>query len=429
MTIQSQTFAEHRSGAAEVQAPVCHSCGEGKLVEFLDIGDTALANGLVASDELGTPDPQFPLRLGFCPNCSMVQLMDIVPPGMMFSNYLYVSSISATLRDHLTELADTMCRSLSLDSDSFVVDVGCNDGTLLAAFAAHGTKTLGVDPAANLAHLAAENGIEVKTAFFDPVVAREIRDIHGPADLVTATNVFQHIPDQDGFFTALDTLLADDGTFVFESHYLQDLLDQCAFDTIYHEHVFYLALTPLISVFSRHGFRVVDVERLPIHHGQMCVSVRRSSTAAPSSDQAERIQALLDAEREGGLHTLAPYLRFAEAANECRIELRRLVAELRDDGRSIAGYGAPAKASTLLAFSGLTKKELPYIVDLSPLKQGMFMPGSRIPVVPVDRIREDRPDYLIILAWNFADEIKSQLSWYRDAGGQLITPVPMPRIE
>ncbi len=403
----------------------CLACTAGRLVEFLDLGRTALANNFVSKERLGAPDLLCPLRLGFCERCAMVQLLDVAPPPAMFNTYLYISSVSETLKRHLGELAEALCGRLALSAGSLVVDVGCNDGTLLAAFAARGMRTLGVDPAANVAPLAAHRGVTTVTAFFSQAVARRIRETLGPAMLVTATNVYQHVPDQEEFLRGLELLLAERGTFVFESHYLQDLLDQCAFDTVYHEHVFYFALLPLTRMLGRLGFKIVDVERLPVHHGQLRVMVARRSDPRPASP---RVEALLAEERARGLDTIESYRRFAEAVAKCRSQLRALIEELRGRGARLAGYGAPAKGNTLLSFCGLGVEQLPYIVDLSPLKQGLYTPGTRIPVVPIERLRHDPPDYLLVLAWNFAEEIMAQLSWFRRAGGRFILPVPVPTV-
>jgi 2-polyprenyl-3-methyl-5-hydroxy-6-metoxy-1,4-benzoquinol methylase len=403
----------------------CLACDANEVVEFLDLGRTGLANNFVASEALSQPDPLFSLRLGFCKKCAMVQLLELAPPAEMFSHYLYMSSVSSTLRQHLANLANTLVDRWNLSDKDLVVDVGSNDGTLLSCFQARGPQILGVDPARNLAALARKKGVTVKNAFFNSTTAREIAKEYGKVRLLTATNVYQHIPNQSDFLKGLDLVLEEKGTFVFESHYLQDLLDQCAFDTVYHEHVFFFSLTSIGRLLEQNGFMVTDVTRLPIHHGQIRVTVHRKSATVPVETSVTK---LLDEERARGLLDKKIYFQFAEQVKECRKQLNATLKGLKDSGKTVVGYGAPAKAVTLLSFCEITQKEIPYIVDLNPLKQGRFTPGHRIPIVGVDELRKNRPDYLILLAWNFADEIMNQLSWFREAGGKFIIPVPVPRI-
>jgi len=403
----------------------CLACFEEGVEEFLNLGKTALANQFIQENKLGVPTPEFPLRLGFCANCGMVQLMDLADPPEMFSHYLYISSVSSTLKDHLSELAHTLCQKYSLNGQHFAVDIGSNDGTLLAAFQSNEVRILGVDPASNLVSLASEKNIETMNAFFGEESARKILEQYGPANIITATNVFQHIPDQRDMLRGLDILLAENGVFVFESHYLQDMVEQCAFDTVYHEHVFYFSILPLRRHFHRHGFRIVDVERLPIHHGQIRVTVVRDSSPIQTN---ERVMQLEADEKAKGYHTIKPFLQFAKQANKCRSQLVDLINSLLQQGKRIAAYGAPAKGNTLLASCDLSSNQLIYIVDRSPLKQGLFTPGTHIPIVPVEKLKTDPTDFLLILAWNFVEEITAQLQWYSNSGGRFILPVPVPKI-
>ncbi|HWQ52556.1 MAG TPA: class I SAM-dependent methyltransferase [Bryobacteraceae bacterium] len=412
---------------AETKSAACLVCGGRSLSLFLDLGATALANKFLSSEELACPEPTYPLRVAFCPDCTHVQLLDRVPPAAMFANYLYVSSASETLKRHFDELSALLIEREKPGHGDLVVDIGCNDGTLLAAFrrnAPEGVRTLGVDPAENLEGFTRDLGIERYTGLFTSDSARKIRERWGEAAVITATNTFPHIQDLHDFAAGITELLAPNGVFVIEAHYLPDLLKQTAFDTVYHEHVSYWALRPMMRLFEQHGLRVMDAERLPIHHGQLRVYVKRQGQGEPSPNVA----ALLDRESAEGLDRLETYRAFAQKVERLKTELLGKLAELQAQGKSVVGYGAPAKGTTLLNYLELGPANLAYIVDKSRLKQGLFVPGVRIPVVPTERLLEDRPDFVLLLAWNFQEEIIEQQVEYRKLGGRFITPVPEVRV-
>jgi cyclopropane fatty-acyl-phospholipid synthase-like methyltransferase len=404
--------------------PACIACGGADTEIFMDLGATPLANKFLAPDELGNPEPSFPLRVAFCPACGHVQLADIVEPPAMFDHYLYVSSASSTLENHLMSLAERVRARMDLKQDDFVIDIGANDGTLLSGFLKGGQRVLGVEPAANLRPLAEKRGVAVDNSYFGAATARRLRAAHGRAKVVTATNVFPHIPVLADFIAGLDEMLAPDGIFVLEAHYLQDLLDAAAFDTVYHEHCSYWAVRPMIALFARHGFEVVDVERLPIHHGQLRAWIRRKGVEAPSPRVAE----LSADEERRGMNTIAPFQALAEQAKRIRVELGALLDKLKAEGKHVVGYGAPAKGTTLLSYLDIRADRIEWIADRSPLKQGRFTPGTRIPIVPAERILAEKPDYVLLLAWNFIDEIVAQLAEYRAGGGRFIRPVPKVEI-
>jgi cyclopropane fatty-acyl-phospholipid synthase-like methyltransferase len=311
-----------------------------------------------------------------------------------------------------------------LGASDLVMDIGCNDGTLLQGFKRHGVRTLGVDPAENLARLAEGAGIDRYVEFFTATTAQEILRRWGRASAITTTNTFPHIPALHDFLNGIERVLAPGGVFVIEAHYLMDLLDSGAFDTVYHEHVSYWALAPMQRLFAGHGMQVVDVERLPIHHGQLRIFVQRRGEGAIQP----RVDALLQLERRRGLDRFETYQHFAEQAHRIKCQLRELLSRLARQGKRIAGYGAPAKASTLLGFAGVGPEHVAYIADKSPLKQGRYMPGVHLPIVSPSRILEDPPDYLLLLAWNFVDEILAQQDAFRQRGGRFIMPVPEARI-
>jgi len=402
----------------------CIVCGGESVEQFLDLGETALANKFLTEDELDTPEPTYPLRVGFCHGCGHVQLTERVPPSAMFEDYLYLSSASDTLRSHLYELSDIVVTRHDLTPDDLVIDIGCNDGTLLLGFARHGVRTLGVDPARNLAELAEHSGIDRFVGFFDSHSSREIVDRWGHASVITATNTFPHIPELHDFMDAIGRALAPGGAFVIEAHYLVDMLEQGAFDTIYHEHVSYWALGPMQTLFERHGMQAVHAERLPIHHGQLRITVQRQG----EGDVDSSVDRILERERELEIDRFSTYEAFAGETHRIKQELNETVATLLHDHNRVVGYGAPAKGSTLLSFLELGPDKISYIVDRSPLKQGRYTPGSHIPVVAPERLLTDQPDYVLLLAWNFADEVLDQQADYRGRGGRFIIPVPRVQV-
>ena len=424
MTMTTTIELEQNSPApsAPPGRPLCLVCGAATCEPFLDLGSTALANQL--PERITDWQPRFPLRVCACPDCRHVQLADIVPPEAMFTEYLYVSSASTTLSAHFVELAAAAHRRAALTPADLAVDIGSNDGSLLAAIMARGARVRGVDPAANLAGLARERGVETDVAYFDASTAGRLRERHGPARLIAATNSFPHIPRLHSYLDGIEQLLASDGIFVIEAHYLADLVEHNAFDTIYHEHVSYWSLGPLERLLARHSLEVFDVERLPIHHGQLRVWIARRGTSQilPS---VKRLRAEEENTRLGHPDTLDA---FAGRVQALRQEIAAAVSGLRAAGVTVAGYGAPAKASTLLDYCGLGPREIAWIADRNPLKQGRLTPGTGIPIVSPDRIASDKPGVLVLFAWNFAGEIMTQLDEYRRAGGRFLIPVPCARL-
>lgn len=408
---------------ADVAMTRCIVCDQEKVALFLDLGETSLANKFITAEERGEAEARYPLRVGFCEVCGHVQLTVVVPPPKMFDHYLYISSMSDTLKNHLHSLANCVVERLALGSEQLVVDVGSNDGTLLSGFIKHGVRVLGVDPAANLAELARKVGVETLTAFFGAKTAASIAQHYGRAAAITATNVFPHIPNLADFVAGLDQLLTEEGTFILEAHYLGDLLDAGAFDTVYHEHVSYWALAPMVRLFNRFGFDVTHVERLPVHHGQLRAWVQRQGHPVQSS-----VHTLLEAEKAAGMDKMETFKAFAQHTQRLKGELNDTLNQIISQGKWVAGYGAPAKGSTLLSFLEIGPDRLRYIADRSPLKQGRYTPGTHIPVVPAERLLADQPDYVLLLAWNFAEEIMMQQAEYRRRGGRFIIPVPSVRV-
>jgi SAM-dependent methyltransferase len=402
----------------------CIVCDSTKVEQFLDLGSTTLANKFLAAQELGKPEPSFPLRVGFCRRCGHVQLTESVPPGAMFTDYLYVSGVSDTLKAHLYDLSDVVVQRYRPSPSDLVIDIGCNDGTLLNGFRRHGVRVLGVDPAENLASLAKDSGIDRHVGFFNARSAKEIVQRLGQASIITATNSFPHIPQLNDFMEGINIALTPGGLFVIEMHYLVDLLEQVAFDTIYHEHVSYWALKPMMTLFERHGLIVTNAECLPLHHGQLRVCVQRRGEGRVEPAVAK----ILDMETAKGIGQFATYQRFAAQTMNIKASLTSMLRKLKSQGNRIVGYGAPAKGNTLLSYLGLGPDPIEYIADRSALKQGRFTPGTHIPVVSPARLLQDQPDYVLLLAWNFAEEVMTQQAEYHRRGGRFILPVPEVRI-
>jgi SAM-dependent methyltransferase len=402
----------------------CIVCDSHSVEEFLDLGEMPLANKFLKKEQLSMAEPTFPLRVGLCAECKHVQLLDGVPPSKMFEDYLYISSASDVLKAHLHDLSDIVTKRCCLTAKDLVIDIGCNDGTLLSGFQRHGVKVLGVDPAKNLVDFTAQKGIDRYVGFFSSESAKEIVAKYGHAKVITATNTFPHIPALRDFTKGLQTALAPGGVFVVEAHSLFDMLDQVAFDTIYHEHISYWALAPMIRLFEEHGMEVVSAERLPLHHGQLRVFVQRRGEGKVQSSVGE----ILELEKKHGLDRKETYARFAGSVERIKQDLKRTIGDLRGQGKQVVGYGAPAKGNTLLCYLQLGPDRIDYIADKSRLKQGLFTPGMHVPVVPPERLLQDQPDYLLVLAWNFLEEIMEQQAEYRSRGGRFIVPVPEVKI-
>lgn len=401
----------------------CRLCGSTDLVEVFSFGDTPLANSYLRTDELDAPAFVAPLTVNFCNVCKLVQLRDVVDPETLFRHYLYVSGTSKVFVEHFNQYAEHIVERFSLTPSALVVDVGSNDGTLLGHFKDRGVSILGVDPAENIAAQAQASGIPTLPKFFTPDVARQISAEYGKASVLMANNVFAHTDNVAGFVVAVKELLAANGAFVFEVQYLKDLIEQNLFDIVYHEHLLYYHLTPLIPFFKQQGLRVFDVERVSTHGGSIRVYVGWDGGPHATS---ERVAQTLEA--ESALNDISTYQAFAQCVREEGEKLRAFLTQTKKEGRRVVGYGAPAKATTLCYALGIDGSMLEYIVDDAVMKQGLFMPGTKIPIKHPDVLYTDKPDYCLILAWNFADSIVKNHQRYTKEGGVFVRPVPEFRV-
>lgn len=405
----------------------CRMCGGINLTKVWSFGETPLANNYMAPEDVAAKkfESFAPLDIYKCEDCHLVQMRDVVDPKVLFGNYLYVSSTSPAFVKHFEEYAKTLVDRFRLTGKDLVVDVGSNDGVLLKPLKKLGIKVLGIEPATNIAQQANVEGIDTIAEFFTPACAGRCALKYGKARVITANNVFAHTDGVDEFVEAVKRLLADDGIFVFEVQYLGDLIAKNLFDIVYHEHVCYYHVHPLVAFFERHDMEVFDVERPAVHGGSIRVYTSRMRG---TSQRTERLEQLLREEKASGLNSLKPYQEFAARIAKNKQKLQKILKDLKRQGKRIVGYGAPAKATTLMYAFGIDGTMLDYIVDDSPLKQGRLMPGTHVPIVgPLDFAR-GKPDYCLILAWNFAEPIRQNNAWFAEKGGKWIVPVPEPRV-
>lgn len=380
-----------------------------------------LCESYVPADRIDAPEVFYPLHVRLCSACLLVQLPAYVAGEDIFSDYAYFSSYSSSWVAHAKRYADNMIGALGLTHDSLVTEVASNDGYLLAHFRTAGIPVLGVEPAGNVAEAAMAKGIRTVVEFLGPDTGAAIADRYGRADLVAANNVFAHVPDIRGFAAGLRALVKDTGLVTLEFPHLLRLIERRQYDTIYHEHYSYLSLLTAARAVETAGLSVVDVEELSTHGGSLRLHARPAESAG---EPAGRVKAVLDAEEAAGLHTAEGHAGFAAEVLRIKSDLVRFLLRAAAEGHSVAGYGAPGKGNTLLNHCGIRTDLLEYTVDRSPHKQGMFLPGTHIPIYPPERIEETKPDYVLVLPWNLREEISEQLSYVRSWGGRLVFPIP-----
>lgn len=403
----------------------CRVCKKNNFTKVFNFGPTPLANEFLKKEKVEKEELFFPLEVYFCNNCTFLTLGHVVNPKILFGNYVYVSSTSKVFINHFKDFADLVYKKFNLNSKSLVIDIGSNDGILLKPFKVLGIKVLGIEPAKHIANVARKEGIETIPNFFSVQLAEKIVEEKGKVDIVTATNVFAHIDDLDEVIEGLKILLSKDGVFIMEAPYLLDFLEKKYFDLVYHEHLSYWSIRSLITLFERFDMQVFDVNKVPVHGGSIRVFIKKKIGRYKIEESIEKF---LQLEKKCKLDKKQTYIEFAGKVLENRIKLLTLLWKLKSLRKKIAAYGAPAKGNTLLNYFGIGTEILDYVVDDSSWKQGLYSPGKRIPVVSSKTLYEKKPDYLLILAWNFADSIMKMHKKFKELGGKFIVPVPIPKI-
>jgi hypothetical protein len=411
-------------GPVPREAASCRSCGADRLRPFLDLGETPLADALVRPGDIAKPEARFPLVVAFCPECTLVQILAEVPPERLFvDNYLYFSSFSDQLLDHARRHALDLVERQVLGASSLAVELASNDGYLLRNFVDRGVPVLGIDPAPDQADAAEAAGVPTIREFFGVELAQRLVSEGRRAEVIVANNVMAHVPDLNGFVEGMTILLADDGVVTIENPYVRDLVEHVEFDTIYHEHFCYFSCTAVDALMRRHGMFLNDVEYFPgLHGGTLRWWVGKRE------QPSETVRRYLDEERAAGVTDFSYYRDFAERVAAIKRDLLELLHELKSDGARIAAYGAAAKGSTLVNYVGIGPEVVDFVVDRNVHKQGLCMPGMHLPIRDPAALLDERPEYVLLLAWNFKDEIMRQQVEYRERGGRFVVPVPAPAV-
>ena len=403
----------------------CRYCNTPLPEPFLELGSMPLANSFLKKEQLNDVEFSCPLSLVYCETCSLVQLSHVVPAELMFSHYLYVSSTSATFRDHFKAYAkDAIARSMCSDG-LLAVDIGSNDGLLLDSFVKEGINAVGVDPATNLSDQANKDGLTSINRYFDAECVRIIKDNHGKADIITANNVFAHIDDSQSVCKNVSELLNDNGMFIIEFPSLHTMYSEMFFDMIYHEHLSYIGLKALQQLYNNHNLEIFDIVQTSAHGGSRRVFAQK---IGGNNKVTEHVTQQLKEELKAGLSQQFKHEEFGETVRGIRTRLRSFVSAAKKERKKIAGYGAPAKGNTIINYCNFNNEDIDYIVDDNALKQNMYTPGAHIPVFSSDILNTNPPDILIIFAWNFAEEIIRKVQFLREHGTSFIIPLPTPHI-
>ncbi len=401
----------------------CRGCGGKNLTLFLDLGNVPLAGGFLTSEEIAA-EKKFPLKVYYCQDCGLAQVIDVVDPSVLFKEYFYVSSVIKSLSSHFQKYAEYLTEKYLTKKNSKILEFGCNDGVLLQYFKDHeNIRAFGVDPSENVTEIAKNKGLEVYTSYFDKNIAESLRKKIGKVDVVTGSNVFAHVDDIQEIIEAAKIILKTEGVFIVEVHYLKDLVRRTQYDTTYHEHLSYYSVTALQNIFKRAGMRLIDVVHLDMHGGGLrAVAVKKSSKRPVSVS----VSSFIEDEKSINLESL---LKFGEDCKKHKVSLLNLLKKLKKEGSTIVGYGAPGRGAILLNYCQINENFLDYIVDVSPLRAGKLMPGVHIPIYGLEKARKNPPDYFLVLAWNYYDSIREQEKDLISKGVKFILPLPEIRIE
>ena len=404
----------------------CRICRSEKLEKFLDLGKVAFVSNFLKREDFEKPEHIPDLQIYVCTNCWLAQVIDVPDPEDLFlHDYPYFTSFISTMITHFHNLAGNIITRFNLTPQDLVVDIGSNDGVFLGGFKRFSILVLGVDPAPVAASIANSRGIETLNVFFTEETAKKIRSERGPAKVIISTNTFAHIDKLDDFISGIKILLDDEGAFIFENPYLVDTLEYTEFDTMYYDHVSYYAIQPLRVLFDRFQMEIFDVKRTPVHGGSILVFVKKAGAKISVTDAAQK---LIEFERASGYNAPRVYKEFAARVELFRENLTGLLGKLKNEGNRIVGYGASARGNVLLSYCHIGTETLDYMVDDSTFKQGRYTPGTHIPIVAPEKILKDMPDYVLLVAWNFADEIMDRLEDYKKRGGKYIIPLPAIKI-
>ncbi len=404
-----------------IHRTTCRICDSTDLVRILDLGKTPLANAYLSKDQLSQPEKRFPLAAYCCKNCTLVQVLDVVNPSLLFKNYHYITAANKPSVDHFKAYAEMIAQRFITSPNNLIIDIGGNDGSLLSYFKDR-ARVLNIDPADNLMPLSEGRGVPLLPIFFTSEASKDVLAKYGPARVVTANNITAHTDPIRDVYAGIATLIGDDGVFVAESHWVKNLIQDVAFDQIYHEHLCFYSLHALVRLAQSAGFTIFDVEVVPMQGESLRIFCAKNRPIQPS------VQKILDEEVKAGLTDVETYLGFSKKVEDGKKALKKLLHELKKSGKRIVGYGAAAKGNTLLNYYQIGPDTLEYLVDSTPMKQGLYSPGMRIPIVSPEQLKIDLPDYILLLVWNYADAILKNEQALRDKGVKFIITVPELRV-
>lgn len=404
----------------------CRFCNTKLKHLFVSLGSSPLSNSYLTKEQLQKMEPFYPLEVYVCDNCFLVQLQEFESPENIFSDYAYFSSYSDTWLKHSKDYVDKMIDLFGIDTKSYVIEIASNDGYLLQYFVEKGIPVLGIEPAANVAEVAKQKGIPTEVVFFGTETAKRLASEGKYADLLLGNNVLAHVPSLNDFVAGLKILLKPQGVITMEFAYLIRLMEEAQFDTIYHEHFSYFSFLTVERVFAAHGLTIFDVEELPTHGGSLRIYARHQEDR--TKNISEHVFELKQRENEAGYKNIEHYLTFNEKVKAIKLNILNFLIQAKKEGKTIVGYGAPAKGNTLLNYCGIRTDFIDYTVDRNPYKQGRYLPGSHIPIEAPGKIRETKPDYLFILPWNIKDEIMEQMAFIREWGGKFVIPIPKVKV-